>query len=325
MIKDNQQYFNRLHVLIDALITACSYVMAWFIQIKIITGDEIGVLPMEVYMLVLLPLVPGMLLLNSAFNLYTPKRVQGRRLELGNILKANLFGMLIFMAAVTLVKQHEFSRQLIFIFFGLNIVFETLERIIIRGTLRNIRRRGMNLKHILLVGLGASAKGYIDRIMENPEWGYHVLGILDDNMERSASYRGIQIIELEDAYQLCTKNEMYEYLIRVAKQPKKLTLSDVVMETLSIIAYKQPITRLEIEKIRGVKCDHAINKLIEYNLVQELGRLDAPGRPLVFGTTEEFLRHFGVHSLDDLPELNPVQIEDFKAEAEEEVQMKLDI
>lgn len=137
--------------------------------------------------------------------------------------------------------------------------------------------------------------------------------------------RGIQIIELEDAYQLCTKNEMYEYLIRVAKQPKKLTLSDVVMETLSIIAYKQPITRLEIEKIRGVKCDHAINKLIEYDLVQELGRLDAPGRPLVFGTTEEFLRHFGVHSLADLPELNPVQLEDFKAEAEEEVQMKLDI
>ncbi len=137
--------------------------------------------------------------------------------------------------------------------------------------------------------------------------------------------RGIQITELEDSYQLCTKSELYEYLIRVAKQPRRPVLTDVVMETLSIIAYKQPITKMEIEKIRGVKCDHAVNKLIEYNLVKELGRLDAPGRPLLFGTTEDFLRHFGMHSLDELPEMNPVQIEDFKAEAEEEIQMKLDV
>ena len=85
------------------------------------------------------------------------------------------------------------------------------------------------------------------------------------------------------------------------------------------------MTKLEIEKIRGVKCDHAINKLIEYNLVQEVGRLDAPGRPILFGTTEEFLRSFGVQRLDELPELDPVQMEDFKAEAEEEIQLKLDV
>ena len=88
---------------------------------------------------------------------------------------------------------------------------------------------------------------------------------------------------------------------------------------------KQPVTKLEIEKIRGVKSDHAVNKLMEYNLVQEVGRLDAPGRPLLFGTTEEFLRNFGVQGLDELPELDPVQIEDFKAEAEEEIQLKLDV
>ena len=128
--------------------------------------------------------------------------------------------------------------------------------------------------------------------------------IIYNMMERyKEENRGIQIIELEDSFQLCTKSEMYEYLIRVARQPRRITLTDVVMETLSIIAYKQPITRLEIEKIRGVKSDHAVNKLIEYNLVKELGRLDAPGRPLLFGTTEEFLRHFGVHSLDELPEM----------------------
>lgn len=137
--------------------------------------------------------------------------------------------------------------------------------------------------------------------------------------------RGVHIIELEDAFQMCTKKEMYEYLIRVARQPKKYVLTDVLLETLSIIAYKQPVTKLEVEKIRGVKSDHAVNKLVEYNLVCERGRLDAPGKPILFGTTEEFLRRFGVHSVDDLPSLNPEQMESFKEEAEEEVQLKLDI
>ena len=137
--------------------------------------------------------------------------------------------------------------------------------------------------------------------------------------------RGIRIIELEDSYQLCTKKEMYEYLIRVARQPRRYALTDVLLETLSIIAYRQPVTRLEVEKIRGVKSDNAVNKLIEYGLVEETGRLDAPGRPLLFGTTEEFLRRFGLQSLDELPSVNPEQIEHFKEEAEDEAQMTLNI
>ena len=148
--------------------------------------------------------------------------------------------------------------------------------------------------------------------------------LLADMMEQyKKEDRGIQIVELEHAYQLCTKKEMYEYLIRVAKQPKKATLSDVALETLSIIAYKQPVTRLDVEKIRGVNCDHAINRLVEYNLVEELGRLDAPGRPLLFGTTEQFLRSFGVGSLEELPELSAVQVEEFKEQAEQEAVLQL--
>ena len=137
--------------------------------------------------------------------------------------------------------------------------------------------------------------------------------------------RGITIMELDGSYQMCTKPEMYEYLIRIAKQPKHRALTDVLLETLSIIAYKQPITRVEIEKIRGVSCDHAVNKLLEYNLIQELGRLDAPGKPLLFGTTEEFLRSFGVHSIEELPVLNPDQVEEFRQEAEEEMQVQLNV
>src|SRR5699024_6225746 len=137
--------------------------------------------------------------------------------------------------------------------------------------------------------------------------------------------RGICLIELEDSYQLCTKKEFYSCLTAILSQPKKAALTDVMMETLAIIAYKQPVTKLEIEKIRGVKSDHAVNKLVEYGLVEETGRMDAPGRPLLFGTTEEFLRRFSVQSLDELPSLNPEQVEHFKEEAEEEAQLKLDI
>lgn len=152
--------------------------------------------------------------------------------------------------------------------------------------------------------------------------------ILED-MKRGyeAQDRGIMLIELEDAVQLCTRPEMYEYLIKVAKAPKKFVLTDTLLETLSIIAYKQPVTKLEIEKIRGVSCDHAVNRLLEFSLITEVGRLDAPGRPLLFGTTEEFLRSFKVKSLEELPKLDAVQVEEFKqqAEAEVEVQLKLDI
>ena len=137
--------------------------------------------------------------------------------------------------------------------------------------------------------------------------------------------RGIQIIELGSAFQICTKKEMYEYLIRLAANPKKQVLTEVLLETLSIVAYKQPITKMEIEKIRGVKTDHAVNKLVEYNLVCELGRKDAPGRPLLFGTTEEFLRCFGVQSIDELPTLSQDKMDEFKNEAEQEVQLKLKV
>ena len=150
--------------------------------------------------------------------------------------------------------------------------------------------------------------------------------ILEDMKQRyEKENRGITLIELEESVQLCTKPQMYEYLVKVAKTPKKFVLTDTLLETLSIIAYKQPVTRLEIEKIRGVSCDHAVNRLLEFNLITEVGRLDAPGRPLLFGTTEEFLRSFGVKSLDELPELNAVQMEEFKQQAEAEVQLALDI
>ena len=136
---------------------------------------------------------------------------------------------------------------------------------------------------------------------------------------------GLTIVELDDSVQMCSKTEMYEYLIKVAKIPRNLHLSDTALETLSIIAYKQPVTRAEVEKIRGVSCDHPINKLLEFGLITELGRLNAPGRPLLFGTTEQFLRSFGVKSIEDLPDIAPDRLEEFKREAAEEIQLKLNV
>ena len=145
--------------------------------------------------------------------------------------------------------------------------------------------------------------------------------LMHNLMDRyEAEDRGIKIIELGDSFQLCTKPETYEYLIKVAAQPKKQVLTDVLLETLSIIAYKQPITKQEIEGIRGVSCDHAVNKLVEYGLVDEVGRLDAPGRPILFGTTESFLRSFGVRNVDELPVISPDKVEDFRKEAESETE-----
>lgn len=147
---------------------------------------------------------------------------------------------------------------------------------------------------------------------------------IKDRMDKDSS-RGTTLTFLDENVQMCTKSEMFEHIIKVAKSPKNFSLTDVVLETLSIIAFKQPVTRLEIEKIRGVSCEHSINKLLEYDLIQELGRMDAPGRPILFGTTEQFLRSFGVKSLDELPDVSPERLEEFKEEAAKEVQLELKI
>ncbi|MCI9298675.1 MAG: SMC-Scp complex subunit ScpB [Lachnospiraceae bacterium] len=187
------------------------------------------------------------------------------------------------------------------------------------------REKAKAVLEAILFTLGDSVE--IGRLAEVIEESKNVTKELLEELKQSyqAQDKGIELIELEDAVQLGTKNEMYEYLIKIAKTPRKYVLSDTMLETLSIIAYKQPVTKLDIERIRGVSCDFAVNRLLEFDLIQELGRLDAPGRPMLFGTTEQFLRSFGVKSLSDLPELNPVQVEEFREQAEAEARQSVDI
>ena len=200
MIKDNQQHFNRLQVVMDAVVVIVSYAFAWWLKFSSgFVDKEIGVLSFEFYMRALILIVPLYILLYYAFNMYTPKRVQGRRLEFSNIVLANTVGLLILMAGFFLALSYSeqlknFSRSMFIYFFMINIILEEIERLMIRAFLRSIRKNGYNQKHILLVGYSKAAEQYIDRIKQNPQWGYNIRGILDDNIARGTMYKGVKVI-----------------------------------------------------------------------------------------------------------------------------------
>jgi len=156
-----------------------------------------------------------------------------------------------------------------------------------------------------------------DAIQKSKEETEKLLRKLKDSYNDPES--GIRLMDLEGSWQLCTKEQYFEKLKEFGSEGEKPQLTDVVMETLSIIACKQPVTRSQIEKIRGVSCEHAVSKLLDYELIEEKGRLEIPGKPIILGTTDKFLRYFGMESISELPVLDPVQIEDFKMEAEAEV------
>ncbi|MFR4351233.1 MAG: undecaprenyl-phosphate glucose phosphotransferase [Roseburia sp.] len=200
MIKENHQHFNRVHILIDAMVIVASYVFAWWLKFfSGILDHEVGVLPFGFYMKALILIVPGYVLLYYAFNLYTAKRVQGRRLELSNIVMANTVGLLLSFTVLFLLQSYDdrfqnFSREMYLYFYGVNIAVEESVRLLIRRFLRNIRKNGYNLKHIVLVGYSRAAEQYIDRIQQNPQWGYNIRGVLDDNIARGTAYKGVRVI-----------------------------------------------------------------------------------------------------------------------------------
>ena len=187
-----------MHVVLDALVIAGAYILSWFVTIKSGWFDTGGVLPDWFYMGALLVLVPLYLLLYTIFQLFTPKRVQGRRQEFANICKANLIGFLISGLLLYLTGKNpylrEFSRKLVIVFCAVNVTAETIERNLIRIFLRSMRAKGYNQKHILLIGYSRAAENYIDRVLANPEWGYQIHGILDDHKARGSEYRGIKVI-----------------------------------------------------------------------------------------------------------------------------------
>jgi len=204
MIKNNQSKFNLSHVLLDAAVIALSYALAYYIIIGANLGlaGAPGTLPAEVYFRALYIIIPVYLILYVIFDLYVPKRIQSRRREFANILRANIMGLMLFTFVLFAGRNihgigpylRNFSTRMIVAFFGANIVLETAFRNAVRTMLRHIRAQGFNQKHMLLIGYSAAARGFIERNNDNPEWGYHILGLLDDDLEEGAVVDGVPVL-----------------------------------------------------------------------------------------------------------------------------------
>ncbi len=196
MIKDNQKVFNRLLIVVDAAITAISFILSYYIKFYILEdGPGIGVLPIEDYYVLLVFIVPVYLFLYHRCNVYEPKRTAHNRYEIFGIIQANTIGLASLIIAIYIViREINYARSVLAIFYLLNIATISVSRLIVRKILRAMRRKGYNLKHILLVGYSRAAEEYINRIMDNPQWGYVVCGILDDHIPSGTLYRGVKVL-----------------------------------------------------------------------------------------------------------------------------------
>ena len=216
MIKDNQKLLNKIHLLMDALVIVVAYVLAWIIWFGF--RDVIGgVLPKEDYFAALIALLPGYLLLYSAFHLYTPKRTTRTRIEILTLFKANSVGLFVYLAILYLMHQEDYSRGMITIFYVLNMGLASGYRVILRDLLRHFRKKGYNLKHVMLVGYSRAAEQYIERIKQNPAWGYHIIGVLDDHIEKGVNFKGIEVIgEVDQIYKILPENNLDEIAITLS-------------------------------------------------------------------------------------------------------------
>lgn len=201
MIKDNQKMLNWLHVFMDACIVAISYVLSYYLRFysPLTNVDFLRVeygtfYPLRVYASWLIFIIPMYLLIYYFNRLYTPKRGKRRWLEVVNIIVANTFGIAFFTFILYLRKEGDISRQFLGVFYGTNIVLSSSARLLLAYALRVARRKGYNLKHILLVGYSRAAESYIDRILANPQWGYYIHGILDDSLATGTVYKKIPVI-----------------------------------------------------------------------------------------------------------------------------------
>lgn len=283
MIKDNQRHFNRLHVFIDAISVIVSYLLAWVIRFLVMHGHP-G-LPFRDYCYMLIPLVPYTLFVYFAFNLYTAKRVKGRRLEAGHVAQANLIVLISVLVCLQIFNKElpifakDFSRGVLVIFSILNTLAGILVRNIIRYILWEIRKSGFNMKHILLVGYSRAAEEYIDRIKGNPQWGYEVCGILDDNVPSGEEYKGIKVIGIcDDLQYILPANELDEIAITlglneysklehiVAECEKSGVHTKFIPDYNNIIPtrpYTEDLMGLPVINIRHVPLTNTFNALVK--------------------------------------------------------------
>lgn len=280
MIKNNQRFWNGLHVVIDACIVAISYVLAWYIRFKSGLFELDGwFLSLQEYTKVLIFVVPGYLVLYYIFQLYTPKRVQGRRLEIWHITQANTIGLMAFILVLYLVKEQNFSRSMLFVFFWVNIILEAIVRNIIRYLLKEIRSKGLNQKQILLIGYSRAAEEYIDRVIMNPSWGYQIRGILADNVSRGTEYKGIKVLgRIDNLMVVLPENRLdeiaitlglteYEKLGRIVAMCEKSGIHTKFIPDYNNIIPTKPYTEdllgLPVINIRHVPLNNRLNAFMK--------------------------------------------------------------
>lgn len=280
MIKNNQHILNRVHIFLDAAVIIVSYALSWFLRFKSgIFPVAAWYLSLRVYMSALIFIVPGYLILYYVFQLYTPKRVQGRRLEAWHVVQANTIGFMAFILILYVRHQTNFSRRMLFIFLCINIFLEVLMRNVIRMFLREIRSRGLNQKHILLIGYSRAAEQYIDRILQNPQWGYTIRGILADNSPRGTEYKGIRVLgRIDNLMIVLPQNRLDEIVITlglseynkleriVGMCEKSGVHTKFIPDYNNIIPtkpYTEDIQGLPVINIRHVPLNNMLNRIIK--------------------------------------------------------------
>ena len=282
MIKDNQKLFNYLHLVLDGLVVIISYFLSYYL--KFATGfserdPNVGTLDAKTYFSVLIIVVPMYVLLYYMFNMYAPKRATMRRYELFGIFKANTVGIVLLMMILYLVEQYDISRSLLAIFYTVNIILTTLVRTLIRNLLQRFRRKGYNLKHVLLVGYSTAAEEYITRINHNPQWGYSLIGVLDDTVPRGTIYKGVKVVgSIDNLKYILSENKLDEVAITIALKDYD-KLADVVdvcekfgvhtkfiPDYTSLVPsnpYTEDVLGLPVINIRYVPLNNALNAFVK--------------------------------------------------------------
>ena len=300
MIKNNQTKLNYSHVALDAVVIIISYAIAF----QAVIGSHIGIdgvqraLPASVYFRALYIIVPIYIVLYGVFDLYMPKRIQSKRKELANICKANITGLMIITFCLFAGRNMQtlgpylrnFSTRMIVAFFGVNIVLESLFRNVLRIFLRDLRSRGFNQKHVLMVGYSGAATGFIERNEDNPEWGYHIMGLIDDELEKGSERDGVKVLgDLSDLRNILANNDIdeimvtlsldkYEYLKPVVNICEKSGVHTMFVPDYQNIIPTTPYTEdlegLPVVHIRHVPLTSPFNAVVK-RMIDLLGALTA--------------------------------------------------
>lgn len=302
MIKDNQKIFNRLHVIMDAVLIILAYIIAYELRFGVLTHLQFFRLRaneshyhLSEVVKYLIVLVPVYLILYSECGLYKPKRGTGRRMELWNLFKANALGLAFFALALYLAREFDLSRKFLPVFFICNIAFDFIFRSIVSAVLRAGRKKGFNLKHVLVVGYSRAAEGYIDRVMANPQWGYFIHGVLDDNMAAGTIYKKVKVIGAIDALPIYLSDNTLDEIVITLSIEEYSKLKKIVsvceksgVHTKFIPDYNDIIPTVPIFEdldglaainIRNVPLNNMLNRFVK----RSIDMIGASAALLVFG------------------------------------------